>query len=233
MLARRGLLALMPLSACTGLPSGESAGLPIAPLVGTGFAALHAEGEGGPGALLGSAVAVAPGLVACTTHALPAGARTVWLRRGDGAPARRVPVLAHSPRMDLTILGDGEGLLTPAALCNRPVEAGDRIWAAGMPGIGPGVATGIVEIPDAILPRFGRGFTARLAALMGYSGGPVVGPDGCLRGLVAALPDGGGAGALAALSGIDLGGLASGGDRRVFILSIRQALEEVPRLGVA
>jgi hypothetical protein len=133
--------------------------------------------------------------------------------------------------MDLSILGDGEGLLAPATLCGRVVEAGDPVWAAGMPGIGPGVATGVVEIPDAILPRFGRGFTARLGALMGYSGGPVVGPDGRLRGLVSALPDG--AGTLALLSGMDLGGLATGRDRRVFILSIQQVVEEVSRLSRA
>jgi hypothetical protein len=59
----------------------ESAGTPIAPLVGSGFAALHADGVDGPGALLGSAVSVAPGKVACTTHALPRGAGAVWLRR--------------------------------------------------------------------------------------------------------------------------------------------------------
>ncbi|MFC7738103.1 hypothetical protein ACFQX4_20235 [Roseomonas sp. GCM10028921] len=54
-----------------------------------------------------------------------------------------------------------------------------------------------------------------------------------MRGLVAALSDGDGACLLAALSGIDLGGLARGADRRILILSIRQVLEEVPRLGVA
>jgi hypothetical protein len=234
MIARRGLLALLPLSACAGLPGPDAVGTPIAPLLGSGFAALHAGGAEGPGSLLGSAVAVAPGLVACTTHALPRGAGAVWLRRGDGASARLAPVLApvlaHSPRMDLSLLRDEEGLLAPAALCGRAVAAGDPVWAAGAPGVGAGVATGTVEIPDAILPRFGRGFTARLAALMGYSGGPVVGPDGRLRGLVSALPDGGGAQALALVSGMDLGGLMGGGDRRVFILSIREVMEEAQRI---
>ncbi|MBP0447200.1 trypsin-like peptidase domain-containing protein [Roseomonas sp. SSH11] len=230
MTPRRGLLALLPLAGCTGSLVEETAGTPIAPLVGTGFAALHADNGGRPGPLLGSAVAVAPGRVACTSHVLPRGDRAVWLRRGDGAPARRVPVLARSPRMDLSILGDGEGLLAPARICERLVAAGDPIWAAGMPGIGAKVAAGAVEIPDAILPRFGRGFTARMAALMGYSGGPVVGPDGRLRGLVAALPDGATANMLALLSGLDLGGLAAGRDRRVFILSIHEVTEEASRL---
>ncbi len=67
---------------------------------------------------------------------------------------------------------------------------------------------------------------------MGYSGGPVVGPDGRLRGLVSALPDGGGAGALAWLSGMDLAGLSAGRDRRVFILSIHEVMEETGRLGL-
>lgn len=233
MIARRGLLALLPLSACAGLPGPEAAGTPIAPLLGSGFAALHAGGAEGPGQLLGSAVAVAPGLVACTTHALPRGARAVWLRRGDGAPARLAPVLARSPRMDLAFIRDEEGLLAPASLCGRVVATGDPVWAAGAPGVGAGVAAGTVEIPDAILPRFGRGFTARLAALMGYSGGPVVGPDGRLRGLVSALPDGGGDQALVLLSGMDLGGLLGGGDRRVFILAIHEVMEEALRIGRA
>lgn len=231
MIPRRGFLGLLPLSACAGLPMEGVVGTPIAALVGTSFAALHADARTGPGPLLGSAVAVAPGRVACTTHALPEGARTVWLRRGDGAPARRMVVLARSPRMDLSFLADEGGLLAPAEGCDRIVAAGDPVWAAGMPGIGPGVTAGAVEIPDAILPRFGRGFTARMGALMGYSGGPVVGPDGRLRGLVSALPDGRGATALAALSGLDLGGLAAGRDRRVFILSIQEVMEEEGRLG--
>jgi len=113
------------------------------------------------------------------------------------------------------------------------VEAGDAVWAAGMPGIGPGVTAGVVEIPDAILPGFGRGFTARMAALMGYSGGPVVGRDGQLRGLVSALPDGKGASALAWVTGVDLGGLDQGRNRRVFILSIHQVMEEARRLRTA
>ncbi|WP_198384545.1 hypothetical protein [Roseomonas sp. KE2513] len=157
----------------------------MAPLLGTGFAALHADGAGGAGAVLAAAVAA----------------------------ARRAPVLARSSRMALSILGDA-------------------VWAAGMPGIGPGVATGTVEIPDAILPRFGRGFTARMPALMGYSGGPVVGSDGRLRGLVAAVPDEGGSSALALLAGMDLGGLAAGRGRRAFALSIHEVMEEVERMGL-
>ena len=234
---RRKFLSLLALpallEACAGLPGPEAAGTPVAPLVGTGFAALYADGAGGAGALLGSAVAVAPGRVACTTHALPQGSEFVWLRRGDGAPARRVPVLAHSPRMDLSILGDETGLLTPARPCRQGVLAGDAVWAAGMPGIGPSVAIGTVEIPDAILPRFGRGFTARMPALMGYSGGPVVGADGRLKGLVAAIPDDGGSGTLALLAGMDFGGLAAGSGRRVFALSIHGVMEEAGRMGLA
>jgi len=233
MIGRRTLLLALPLSACAGLPAEEGAGTPIAPILGTGFAALHEDAGGVPGALLGAAVAVSPGRVACTTHTLPGGSGSVWLRRGDGASARRATVLARSPRMDLSILDDRDGLLAPPEPCGRAVSAGDRVWAAGAPGIGAGVAAGVVEIPDAVLPRFGRGFTARMPALMGYSGGPVVGPDGRLRGLVSALPDGRGAGMLAALTGMDLGGLAAGGTRRVFVLPIGRVMEEAARLRVA
>jgi len=239
MIARRSLLALLPLPACAALPPEDTTGTPIAPLLGGGFAALRADGAGGPGAVLGSAVTVAPGLVACTAHALERGADRAWLE--NGAAARRVRVLARSPRMDLALLSDESASLAPAPLCGQVVEVGDRVWAAGMSGSafpapfstpGPGVVSGAVEIPDAILPRFGRGFTARMPARMGYSGGPVVGPDGRLRGLVAALPDGRGTEALAALSGMDLAGVIAGRERRVFILSIRPIMQEAGRLGL-
>jgi hypothetical protein len=152
MISRRGLLAMLPLSTCAGLPREDTAGSP-APR----WSALVSRRCTGAGR------------VACTTHTFPQGDSTVWLQRGDGAPARRLRVLACSPRMDFSILEDGEGLLAPADLGGRVVAAGNPVWAAGMPGIGAGLAAGVVEIPDAILPRFGRGFTACLAALMGYS----------------------------------------------------------------
>jgi hypothetical protein len=115
----------------------------------------------------------------------------------------------------------------PALLagCAGPVAR----QALGMPGLGPGVAQGHVEAPDAEMPGFGRGFTARMPVLMGYSGGPVVDASGELLGLTAALPRPGAAGLLALLSGADLDGLA-GGDRQVFALDIRRAAAEAERL---
>ncbi len=81
----------------------------------------------------------------------------------------------------------------------------------------------------AILPRFGRGFVARTPARMGFSGGPVSGPDGCLRGMVVALPNGRDAASMAALAGFDLDGILHGDRRRVFVVSI----EEVTAAGEA
>ncbi|WP_376087705.1 hypothetical protein ACE7GA_14775 [Roseomonas sp. CCTCC AB2023176] len=115
------------------------------------------------------------------------------------------------------MLADPEGRLSPADPHPHPVRAGEPVWAAGV--------SGTVELPDAILPGFGRGFKARLPVLMGASGSPVLGPDGRLRGLVSALPDGGGAAAVAALTGFDFAGLLDGAARRVFVLPVRALLD--------
>jgi len=57
MFRRRALLACLALpaglGACAGLPGAEATGTPVAPLVDTGFAALHADRAGEAGALLG------------------------------------------------------------------------------------------------------------------------------------------------------------------------------------
>ncbi|MBX9593453.1 MAG: hypothetical protein K2X46_03750, partial [Roseomonas sp.] len=67
-----------------------------------------------------------------------------------------------------------------------------------------------------------------------YSGGPALDAEGRLRGLVTALPGAGGATALAALTGMDLDGIARGAEgREVFFLSIAAALAESERIAPA
>lgn len=246
---RRGALlglagAVLSAASCAG-PTSDGASptsaafpagaLPLASAA-LGSAALHAVGEGGEtGGLLGTAVCVAPGLVACAAHSLPPGARSVVLRAAHLGGPREVAVLGRGSASDVAFLADAGHALTPVlSRAERPL-AGAPVWAAGNPVFGPATASGAVEHPDAVLPGFGRGFTARLPALMGYSGGPVVDEDGRLRGLVSALPEPGGAGALALLAGFDLAGLARGrpAPRRVFALSMDTVLGEARALGLA
>lgn len=232
---RRGLLALLPgaLAACAVQPPVEEMrGTPLALAAVDGFATVHGGGEGGPGSVLGSAVAIGEGLVACSAHILPEGAGMAWLRRSDGRGVGAARVIARSPIMDLVLLRETGSLLSPVRRVETAPRVGEPVWAAGSPNLGPTVAAGRVEIADAILPGFGRGFTARLPALMGYSGGPVVDGRGQLCGLVTAVPDGGGTAALALLSGLDLAGLAGRASRRVFVLSAEQVMAEAGRLGV-
>jgi hypothetical protein len=70
-----------------------------------------------------------------------------------------------------------------------------------------------------------------MPALLGYSGGPAVDGQGRLVGLVTALPQPGAAPLLAALSGVDLDGLARGrAGREVFLLGAPAVIAEVRRL---
>jgi hypothetical protein len=111
------------------------------------------------------------------------------------------------------------------------VLAGTPLWALGAPSAGPALAVGEVVQPAVTLAGHGPGFTARIAALLGYSGGPALDGQGRLVGLVTALPRPGAAPLLAALSGVDLDGLASGpAGREVFFLSIEAATVEAARL---
>jgi S1-C subfamily serine protease len=175
---------------------------------------------------LGSAVGVAPGIAATAAHTLGEATR-FRLARGDGAATAPARLLARIPEADLAFLLTEPSLLAPLPLAARPVRPGERVWAVGAPRLGPSLAAGEVALPNALLPGYGLGFTARIGALMGYSGGPVLDAEGRLLGLTSALTRPGAALALAALSGADLDGLARGASREVFVLgapAIAQAL---------
>jgi hypothetical protein len=117
-----------------------------------------------------------------------------------------------------------------------PIQAdlpvtGEPLWALGAPNAGPARARGEVRQPDVLLQGGGRGMTARLGALMGYSGGPLVDGQGRLRGLVTALLRPGAGPLLAGLIGPDLDGLAHRREQReVFVLSIGTAMIESERI---
>jgi len=162
---------------------------------------------------------------------LPRDVTQLRFARGDGAAGGEAVVLARSTAMDLAVLGIPPGIMTAVPVGGVAPNPGERLWALGAPSAGPSVAAGYAERPQAELPGHGPGFTARIGALMGYSGGPVLDEAGRLRGLVTALPRADAAPVLAALTGVDLHGLARGeAGREVFILAIAPALAEAARL---
>lgn len=190
---------------------------------------------GGPP--LGAAVAIAPpSLVLTSAHvacaALVTGVPPVRLQRGDGATEANAAILAVSDRFDLAVLGAPEGFLRePAPTAGRMPQMGDPVWAVGPPQLGRAIAAGPVLSPAILVPGMGEGFMARIPALMGYSGGPVVDAEGHLVGLVtAALQEPLAAELVALLTGLDLAGLAFGRGRRVFVLDIAAAQREAHHL---
>lgn len=219
------LLSLLLPGACARLPGGEARGTPAEAAATQGFAKLsfHSLPRG-------AAVALAPGLLATNAHVVPDGAEQLQAIRGDGAAWAEARLIARSATMDLALLAVPPGIFAPLAPAG-PAQAGQALWAAGAPAAGAAVATGQVLHPGVLLPGHGPGFTARLPALLGYSGGPAVDAEGRLLGLVTALPQPGAAPLLAALSGFDLEGLARrDSGREVFLLSVEAVLTEAVRL---
>ncbi|WP_424814029.1 S1 family peptidase [Roseococcus sp. YIM B11640] len=219
------LIFLALLAACAPLPVEQAAGTPAARVARESLASLHAHG-----APVGAGVAVGGTLLLTNAHVMRQAGGQVLLRRAADGVETEGWLVASSPAMDLALLRMPEGFLRPAHLAPDFPEAGDPVWALGPEGLGRGLAPGRVERPWVRMRRFGPGFTARLGALMGFSGGPVVDREGRVTGLTTALPGGGEDQLLAMVTGVDLAGLADGGRRQVFILDIREAIEEARRI---
>lgn len=238
------LLSAAAAAACTmpdTLPPARVAlGTPAAAVAARSFAAvLDTEG----GAPLGAAVAVAPGRAVTNAHvvrtALGRGSGEVRLQRGDGVGEVPARVLGLSPRMDLALLAVPAGFLAPAEAAAAEPARGEPVWAIGPHRLGRALASGPVLGPsgaeqEALGVAPGEGFVARMPALMGFSGGPVVGRDGRLAGVtVAALDETLGTWLLALVAGSDLAGLADGRGRHILVLGSAAALAEAARLDPA
>jgi S1-C subfamily serine protease len=168
-------------------------------------------------------------LVLTNAHVARQGGDGLTAHGADGEELGPARILATSTRMDLAVLSlPAEARPASPGSAPRP---GAAVWAVGPQGLGRALAMGAVERPQLRLRRFGPGFTARLGALRGFSGGPVVGRDGRVLGLTTAMSDEGHT-LLGALTGMDLDGLA-GDEREVFVLSIQEALAEARRLSSA
>jgi S1-C subfamily serine protease len=228
---RRTLLAAIPMlalpGACAAPVVDAVRGTPAETMAARGFAAVLGPFGGRPG---GAAVAVGGGLMLTNAHVAGREGRRLRLQRADGVAETEAEVLRVSRRMDLAVLRAAEGFELPVPPLAPPPEAGDPVWALGPAQSGRAVARGRVAAPSVAYAGTGEGFTARLGALMGFSGGPVVDRAGRLAGLTTAMVSGGAAGAMAALVGADLAGLLGGEGRIVFVLGAEAAMEEAGRL---
>lgn len=222
------LLGLTLLMACAALPPDQAAGTPAARVAQESLASLR-SGE----VSIGAGIAVDGRHVLTNAHVVRQAGGPITLRRADGLAEAPGLVVAMSREMDLAVLGMPAGFLRPAALADDLPVAGETVWALGPEGLGRALAEGRVARPYVQMRGRGPGFTAGLGALMGFSGGPVVDEQGRVMGMTTALPEPGAAPLLAALTGLDLAGLAEGARRQVFVLDIREAMAEAERLGVA
>lgn len=224
-LAPVAALALVA-AACAPLPAHQAEGTPAERVARESMASLQAGGVS-----VGAGLAVDDRHMLTNSHVVRQAGSQMIVRRADGGAEAPATLVATSPRMDLAVLRLPEGFLRPASLAPDIPIQGEAVWALGPEGLGRSLATGRVARPWIQLRGFGPGFTARLGALMGFSGGPVVDRDGRVMGLTTALPDPGNATVLAMVTGFDLAGFAEGDRRQVFILDIREAMDEARRMG--
>lgn len=148
------------------------------------------------GNITGSGFAIAEGLVVTNAHVV-AGRRPgdrVGLIASAG-PSRRGEgeVLALSQRMDLAILRVAPGFLPLVSRSDATLRRGRPLRAAGVVA-GPGGPGARMELEGRIdsdvfsLPPYGPGIVVALPGVRrGFSGGPVLDPEGRLVGMIAAL----------------------------------------------
>lgn len=143
--------------------------------------------EGRYGSALGTVVSVAPGIVVTARHVIDSAApwERVAITRGDGVTVEAA-LLARSPTIDLAVLRVPVGFLAPRILARTTPARGVRVHADGTRDGAIHRVSGDVEVAPFRLAGYGPGFVADLAAVPGFSGGPVIDAEGRLVGLTAA-----------------------------------------------
>ncbi len=143
--------------------------------------------DGPRGSAMGTAVAVGPDIVVTARHVVePAGARgRVMLTRADGAVVQ-AGFVARSSSIDLAVLRVPVGFLQPRELATDIPHMGARVQADGARGTVIRRVGGAVALVPFRLAGYGTGFVADLPPIPGFSGGPVIDPQGRIVGLIAA-----------------------------------------------
>jgi S1-C subfamily serine protease len=203
------------LAGCASSPAEQAAGTSGARVAAQSLTSIRAHDT-----TVGAGVAISDGVVLTNAHVVRQGGSRLTLRSADGLREAPADIISIDQRQDFALLQVRQGFLEPAPVAARRPQRGEAVWALGPEGLGRAVAMGPVTRSDATLPGFGRGFTARLGALMGFSGGPVVNQGGEVIGLTTARLGTSGAGLLGSLTGIDVAGLANSMGREVFILHL-------------
>jgi S1-C subfamily serine protease len=224
------LLGVLLLLGCAGVPTEQAAGTPAGRVATESLVSLQANGASVGAAVALHCAACGGDVLVTNAHVLRQAGDELSVRRGDGGEAVPAQVIAVSPRMDLAVLSAPPGFAMPASLAPAMPGRGATVWALGPQGLGRALARGQVARASLRMRSFGSGFTARMGALMGFSGGPVVDRAGQLVGLTTALTSPGMAPVMAALTGVDLDGILHGDGREVFVLSIHAIEEEVNRI---
>ena len=225
------LASMLVVAACATVPGPAAVGTPAEPVARQSYAAVVIGAPPLVGGL-GSAVAIDDRHVLTNSHVMRLGGMAVesaTLVRDDGSRAGAT-LVGRSEAMDLAVLRMPEGFLAPARAAKAGPLPAQPVWAAGTTTVGPGLAKGWVMEHETEIDGLGKGFIARMGALMGYSGGPVVGPDGAVLGLTTALVSPGAAPLLGILTGADVDGLLRREGREVFVLGIGPAIDEARRL---
>jgi S1-C subfamily serine protease len=185
----------MPLPFVGFEPRPGSVPLPATPVVNAAAARARSStvlvsGAGCGGRVTGSGVAYAADLVVTNAHVV-AGVSGVEVT--DGAKRRAATVVYFNPDVDVAVLRV-RGLTAPALpISPKDAKAGDGVAVLGYPGGGA-----LTVLPAVVLGEqrgvgrdiWGRGTVTRdievlqAAVRAGFSGGPLVGADGSMLGLV-------------------------------------------------